>query len=86
MMEKRFVSSLARPLLLAGAVAIILCFLVVPVMSSEGIDPDADKILKSNIPFNRFVCDLHFGIFDLKIPSKFLEIILFKWACKDHFF
>jgi len=51
MMEKRFVSSLARQLLLAGAVATILCFFGVPVMSSEGIDPDADKILKSMLTY-----------------------------------
>ena len=47
MMEKRFVSSLAKQLLFAGTLTAILCFLAGPATSAEGIDPDADKILKS---------------------------------------
>ena len=47
MMTRQFVSPVIRRLMLAGAVTLIVCVLVVPAMSADTIDPDADKVLKS---------------------------------------
>ena len=47
MMTRRFMGPIIRRLLLAGAVASILSFLAFPAMCADGIDPDADTILKS---------------------------------------
>jgi hypothetical protein len=47
MKTRRFVSPNIRRLILAGAVAAILCFLAVPAISADTIDPEADKVLKS---------------------------------------
>ena len=47
MMVRRFVSPIIRRLILAGVMALIISFLAVPAMSADGIDPEADKILKS---------------------------------------
>ena len=72
MMEKRFVSSLARQLLLAGTLTAILCFLAGTATSAEGIDPDADKILKSmstylgSLPAFSMAADIDNEIVDLE--------------------
>ncbi len=47
MISRRFMGPIIRRLLLAGTVASILSFLAFPAMSADGIDPDADTILKS---------------------------------------
>ena len=47
MMVKRFMSPITRRLIQAGMVALIVSLLAGPAMSADGLDPDADKILKS---------------------------------------
>ena len=47
MIAKRFMSPITRRLLLAVTMALSFSFLAVPALSADGIDPDADKILKS---------------------------------------
>jgi len=47
MITIEFLISIARQLILAGVVALILSFITVPAMSADTIDTEADKILKS---------------------------------------
>ena len=47
MIAKLLGSHIVRRLLLGGVAVTALCFLAGPAMSAQGIDPEADKILKS---------------------------------------
>ncbi len=47
MTANRWMGSLFGRRLVAGTMAAILCFLTGPALSAEGIDPDADDVLKS---------------------------------------
>ncbi len=72
MIAKQLASHIVRRLLLGGAVVTSLCFLAAPAMSEQGIDPEADKILKSmstylgSLPAFTMAADIDNEIVDLE--------------------